>query len=62
MDDKVTFGGLSRTTKGSGVQGLGGCWRMTRGGAGGAKVLGSFSFNQMQISDSNFKPYKKKAN
>jgi len=29
-------GGDSRRTSGSGVAGLGGCWRMMRGGAGGA--------------------------
>lgn len=34
-------GGASRTTNGCGVTGLGGCWRMTSGGAGGVNVLTS---------------------
>lgn len=34
-------GGASRMTNGSGVTGLAGCWRITRGGAGGVKIFGS---------------------
>lgn len=34
-------GGASRITNGSGVQGLGGCWRMTSGGAGAVGRFGS---------------------
>ena len=37
-----SLGGASRTTKGSGVHGLGGCWRITSGGAGGNKIFGSY--------------------
>lgn len=33
-------GGASRITKGSGVDGLGGCCRIIRGGAGGVNVFG----------------------
>lgn len=36
------LGGASRKTNGSGVDGLGGCWRMTRGGAGAIIELGSW--------------------
>lgn len=35
------LGGNSRITSGSGVHGLFGCWRITSGGAGGARVLAS---------------------
>ena len=35
-------GGASRMTKGSGVHGLAGCWRITIGGAGAGKTFGSF--------------------
>lgn len=35
-------GGASRMINGSGVSGLGGCWRITSGGAGGVKVFGSW--------------------
>lgn len=33
-------GGASRMTKGSGVAGLAGCWRITSGGAGGTHIFG----------------------
>ena len=36
------LGGASLTIKGSGVDGLGGCWRMISGGAGGVNKLGVF--------------------
>ena len=36
------WGGASRTTNGSGVSGLAGCWRITNGGAGGVNIFGSF--------------------
>ncbi len=35
-------GGASRITNGSGVDGLGGCWRMTSGGAGAGNMLRSW--------------------
>ncbi|RNA35176.1 hypothetical protein BpHYR1_023981 [Brachionus plicatilis] len=35
-------GGASRMTKGSGVSGRAGCWRMMSGGAGAVTVLGSW--------------------
>ncbi len=36
------LGGASLTIKGSGVDGLGGCWRIMSGGAGGVNKLGVF--------------------
>ena len=35
-------GGASRILSGSGVMGRAGCWRMTSGGAGGVRTLGSW--------------------
>ena len=35
------WGGCSRTIKGSGVAGLGGCWRIMSGGAGGVSTFGN---------------------
>ena len=34
------LGGASLTIKGSGVDGLAGCWRITNGGAGGVNMFG----------------------
>jgi hypothetical protein len=36
------WGGASLITKGSGVHGRGGCWRMMSGGAGGARLFTSW--------------------
>ncbi len=37
------WGGASLTISGSGVDGLGGCWRMMSGGAGGVSFKKSFN-------------------
>jgi hypothetical protein len=39
------WGGASRTINGSGVAGLGGCWRIMSGGAGGTIAFFSFTKN-----------------
>ena len=45
---------IYRITKGSGVHGLAGCWRIIRGGAGAGIWFGSFDLNRCQYVFENF--------